>query len=135
MQSIGLTSSYPLTDISQRIRLMDQVSSRTGEIPVLASIDSHESIGQANLEPLGPLNDKLMDISFTGKPIQCGSQKVCDLVEKRFEFRQKKTLDAANAYKYVFDIGEWIRAKARWARFPMLTSSLDHRWQQLVRSV
>ncbi|KZS91031.1 hypothetical protein SISNIDRAFT_517630 [Sistotremastrum niveocremeum HHB9708] len=64
------------------------------------------------------LNAALVDVAFTGRPVQC-DRVTCAILEKEYEFRKKQTPEEANRYKYFLDVdgNGWS------ARFRRLMSS------------
>lgn len=49
------------------------------------------------------LNAALVDVAFTGRPVQC-DRVTCAILEKEYEFRKKQTPEEANRYKYFLDV-------------------------------
>lgn len=85
---------------SQRARLHFLTNEKLGDKKVIQSNPSPLSITTL---PLSTLNDEMMDISFSGGPVQC-SPKTCAHLLKVIEFKQTMGLDESYQYKYVFDV-------------------------------
>ena len=63
-----------------------------------------ERVGQPKPHWSGALNPKLMDVAFAGRAHQCTTQRICDSIEEKFEFRSFQTLAESANYKYVMDV-------------------------------
>jgi hypothetical protein len=86
-----------LSDISQRIRLVEQATRHAGTVPIIQPASSPEmAVGKPESAQVGPLNDLLLDVAFVGEPIQCQDQHICDELKNTFEFRGRQGWDKAN---------------------------------------
>lgn len=106
-RNTGIHSS-PKTDWkqSQRPRLVSKVSEIDGFVDIIRSpehSDEYRPIGEPERWSVDLINLAMMDIKFSGKPIQC-EQVTCREMEDMFEWSPYMTEREASEYKYVVDV-------------------------------
>lgn len=69
-----------------------------------------EKVGELQELKRAHLNPALFDIAFTGRPHSC-SASTCDTLEKLYVWKGFQGYDEAGEYKYVFDVGVFLRLK------------------------
>jgi hypothetical protein len=88
---------------SQRSRLHFMTNQKSGTRKVLAPTQT----GQHGLDwielDLGKFNEKYMDASFSGGPVQC-DEATCKIMEEEIEFKPTMGLDESYQYKYLIDV-------------------------------
>ncbi|PVF92131.1 hypothetical protein CPB86DRAFT_718049 [Serendipita vermifera] len=116
MRHVSATPWY----LSQRLRMVELANNQIGKYSVLPLRNANESVGAPIEVPADELNKRLMDIAFTGSPIQC-EPEICSKMGQRYKFlKQQLDWTAANKYKYMLDGNGW---SARFKRL-MTTNSL-----------
>jgi hypothetical protein len=97
-----MAENMPYWRLSQRMRMVEMTNQQTGAYGVLMSTDRNNPVGEPLTVEAIELNEDLMDIGFSGEPIQC-SPKVCEIIAKEYKFRDAQTFEEANNYKYLLD--------------------------------
>jgi hypothetical protein len=88
---------------SHRIRLMSQSIDKSVLYNVLNTTSGDGAVGNATQIVSDELNKKLLDVGFTGKPIQC-SDPICKQLADMYEFKGHVSQEAANNYKFMLDV-------------------------------
>lgn len=89
--------------LSQRLRLVAQTNQQQGTYGVLRSFDEQSPIGDELKVNAKELNERLMNIGFSGEPAQC-TPEVCEEIAKEYAFRERQTWEEANQWKYILDV-------------------------------
>ncbi|KAL1726872.1 glycosyltransferase family 90 protein [Schizophyllum commune] len=89
---------------NHRLRMVGLTNDNSSVLSVLESRAPGERVGQPKPHWSGALNPKLMDVAFAGRAHQCTTQRICDSIEEKFEFRSFQTLAESANYKYVMDV-------------------------------
>lgn len=97
-----MEEKMPYWRLSQRMRMVNMTNERTGTYDVLMSTNHNRPVGEPLTLEMASLNEKLMDIGFSGKPGQC-SPGVCAVIAKEYKFREKQSWGEANDHKYILD--------------------------------
>nr|XP_031859158.1 uncharacterized protein CI109_005353 [Kwoniella shandongensis]KAA5526230.1 hypothetical protein CI109_005353 [Kwoniella shandongensis] len=90
-------------NISQRVNLVSRAAQNTGQLPMLDITPPNAPVGSPRDTPLSQLNADLMDVAFVDEAIQC-DEKVCEVVQGRYTFGERKDWSQGNQYKYLLDI-------------------------------
>lgn len=91
---------------TQRPRLVNMASEIDGYVDILRSPEpsnEYKPVEAPRRWPVDLINSALMDIKFTGKPIQC-EQVTCKEMENLFEWSPFMSENEASGYKYVVDV-------------------------------
>ena len=92
----------PYWRLSQRLRMVEMTNQQTGTYDVLMSTDYNNTVGEPLTVEVADLNEDLMDIGFSGQPVQC-SPEVCATIAREYKFREAQSWEEANDYKYLLD--------------------------------
>ena len=91
---------------SQRFRLVDLAYDVKGEIKVLHSPEVGEEIhqvGEGEEWAKARLNPAMMDVSFSGSPVQCEGATCTELVTD-YDWRKRMDTQESARYKYIIDV-------------------------------
>jgi hypothetical protein len=108
----GNTAIHYATNIpwqmTQRVRMIELTNAHTGTSTVLSppgKMGAGTVGAAASTEPNASLNNRLMDVGFVGKPIQCDkTDGTCEDIAERYTFKNKVTLNDFDHSKYLFDM-------------------------------
>ncbi|EIN06948.1 hypothetical protein PUNSTDRAFT_104368 [Punctularia strigosozonata HHB-11173 SS5] len=105
---------------SQRQRLVALSENRTGTVALLReppatsrtsrlwketrriATDDHAHWNVTQV-PRSTIDDSMMDVHFSGSPMQC-DKEMCDELDQKFDWRGSMSLKEASRYKYVMDV-------------------------------
>jgi hypothetical protein len=90
--------------LSQRIRLMLQATEKGTPYTVLNSTLAGFKVENGTRTASEVLNPQLLDVAFTGQPIQCETEEICQILEDSFEFQKLVGQNEANQYKFLLDV-------------------------------
>jgi len=85
---------------SQRARLHIMAHQQNGSVHVLSPDDS---LTRVSAKETQSLNHRLLDVSFSGGPVQC-DPPTCDYMSKTLQFAGTMGLDESYQYKYLIDV-------------------------------
>ncbi|PLW07099.1 hypothetical protein PCASD_25404 [Puccinia coronata f. sp. avenae] len=85
---------------SQRARLHLLAHQQDGSAHVLSPDDS---LTRVAAKPVQDLNHRLLDVSFSGGPVQC-DPPTCEYMAKNLQFAGTMGLDESYQYKYLIDV-------------------------------
>lgn len=91
---------------SQRFRLVDITNNVEGDIAVLPPPKEGEElnqVGEGVKWPRARINPAMMDVSFSGSPVQCEDHS-CDEVRNQYDWRKRMDTEESSRYKYVIDV-------------------------------
>lgn len=108
-----MEEKMPYWRLSQRLRVVEMTNQQTGTYGVLRSTDYNHPVGEPLSVEVAGLNEKLMDIGFSGQPGQC-SPEVCAIIARDYEFREHQNFEKASDYKYILDVSTY-RMNQSWS--------------------
>lgn len=93
---------------SHRDRLIHLANNMVGTVDVLRSpLNSSERVGEPIRLRKAHVNTEMLDLQFSGKAGSC-SPRLCDELEKVYDWRRYQSIKEAGRYKYVFDVSSPI---------------------------
>ena len=69
--------------------------------------DNQDAVGSGREHSLNRLNPAMMDVEYSGEPIQCEPQ-TCQHLADMYDFRRWQGQKEAAFYKYVVDVGDRV---------------------------
>ncbi|THG96539.1 hypothetical protein EW145_g7761 [Phellinidium pouzarii] len=91
---------------SQRFRLVDLTSSVEGDVTVLRPPRQGEElnqVGEGEKWSKARINPAMLDIAFSGNPVQCEGE-TCEELRAKFDWRKRMDTEESSRYKYIIDV-------------------------------
>ena len=66
-----------------------------------------EPVGEPKKLRKALLNPAVMDVAFSGNPVQC-EQPTCETMKTDFEWRRRMDTEESSRYKYIIDVSRMV---------------------------